>query len=277
MCAVMKSAFTQIWRKIRESILKVFFQDNLHLIGVERGETRCVRHKGAIGQCKQFYVAGCMTAPPQPFRNLSGENVQIRGQAVQNAAFSDAGVPGKGHSLSGNQRFQLLHTSAGHCAGGNHVIPGMGIDLGQAALRLQVTFIHTDDHRNILIACDGSHTVDQKRLRHRNGLGHQQNQIIQIGNCRPDKTIGPRQNLLDHSLPAFHGNGNPITDQRADSLLSESAPGFTFYQSLGGLHIVEPAESLHDPARICHVNCSPVSKSYVILYQSFPSMYTVSS
>ena len=89
----------------------------------------------------------------------------------------------------------------------------MGIDANQILRRIQIALIHAEDHGHFLITGDCRHTVNQKRLCDRIGIGGKNHQCVDIGNRGPNKAITAGMNFLHHSLAPFNADGNHISGQ----------------------------------------------------------------
>ena len=156
-------------------------------------------------------MTGCMAAAAQFLGNFSGGQIQLRGQTVQNAALSHAGVSGKGHQFSGNGLPQLIHALTGFRTGADDSKTCMFIDADQIHCRIQIAFIDTEHYRHILVTGNGRYPVNQVRFRYRIYIGSKHNQRVNIGYRRPDKFILPGQDLFYHTLSPFHGDFHQIS------------------------------------------------------------------
>ena len=192
-------------------------------------------------------MAGGMAATAQSLADLAHRQMQFRQQPIQHAGLPHAGVPGKGIQLSGDggaKRRQSLP-----CLGADtqHRQGGMTIDVIQLVRRVQIALVQTQQHLTALQGGDGGNAVNEIRLRHRDGGGGQDDQLIDIGGGGTGKHIAARLHSLHKALaPAQVADLDPVAHQRAHALPAELSAGAALQHLGSGIYIVETTEGLLD-------------------------------
>ena len=124
----------------------------------------------------------------------------------------------------------------------------MGINPYQLLRPIQVRFVHAKNAFHALVARNGRHPVDKKRLRYGIHIGGKDHQCIHIGHCRADKAVFSGQDLLHHALLSLPGHNGHIPRQRGQPLLSENPPGLAGQCAVRQDHVIKAAEGPNDPA-----------------------------
>ena len=127
MGAIVKLTGPNIPLKIRKGVLKIFLQNDLHLVCIEGGKTRCICNKGILIQSIQLHMPGGMSATPQLFRHFTGRQRKGRTQPVEHTALSHTGISGKSSQLSADQFPEGICSLSRLGAGTDHRETCMGI------------------------------------------------------------------------------------------------------------------------------------------------------
>ena len=149
--------------------------------------------------------------------------------------------------LSGQQSAQFFNALPCFSAGADHRESGVAVNPDQMLSRIQIALVHAQIHRNLLIARNGRHPVNEVRLRDGIDVGCKHHQCVNIGNRRADEVVFPGQDGFHHALSFFHSNFHHVSGKRGIALFSQDAPGAACHQSLRRLHIIEAADGAEDP------------------------------
>ena len=157
--------------------------------------------------------------------------------------FPHAGVAGKGGYLSSNQLPQPVQALAGlgaHLDGGE---PGLLIDGRQILARDQIALVDADDALTAVALGNGRHPVDEKRVGDRDGLGGDDDQLVDVGHRRAVELVLPGQDGLQGPLSVGEGGElHPVPHQRGDLGVAELSPPPAWDDGLAVVHVVEAAE-----------------------------------
>ena len=213
--AVVELAPPQVGGEIREGILKVLLQYNIHLVRIKGREPRSIHHEGLSVQCEQLHMAGGVPPPAQLLGDLAGRQVHSRGQGIEDAALAHAGVAGEGGELALEGFSELLHSRPGLGAGGDHPKAGVTVDPHQLACLIQVRFIDAKKGLYPFVSRNGRHPVDEEGLRNGVHIGGENHQRVHVGYRRTDKAVLSGQDLLDHAFALGFCHGDQVPGQRA--------------------------------------------------------------
>ena len=125
----------------------------------------------------------------------------------------------------------------------------MTIDVIQLVRRVQIALVQTQQHLTALQDGDGGNAVNEIRLRHRDGGGGQDDQLIDIGGGGTGKHIAARFHSLHKAFaPAQVADLDPVAHQRAHALPAELSAGAALQRLGSGIYIVETTEGLLNAA-----------------------------
>ena len=129
----------------------------------------------------------------------------------------------------------------------------MTVDVIQLVRRVQIALVQTQQHLTALQGGDGGNAVNEIRLRHRDGGGSKDDQLIDIGGGGTGKHIAARLHSLHKALAhAQVTDLDPVAHQRAHALPAELSAGAALQRLGSGIYIVETAE--------CLLNATPAQK-----------------
>ena len=109
--------------------------------------------------------------------------------------------------------------------------------------------VRSQQHLTALQGGDGGNAVNEVRLRHRDGGGSQDDQLIDIGGGGTGKHIAARLHSLHKALAhAQVADLDPVAHQRAHTLTAELSAGAALQHLGSGIYIVETTEGLLNAA-----------------------------
>ena len=192
------------------------------------------------------------------------------GQGVQQAGFSHAGVAGEDAQPAAQGLVQLGDALACGGAGPQHRDGGGAVNVVELVRTIQVALVQHHQHLAALQRGDGADAVDEVGIRHRDGGGGDDHQLIHIGGGGPLELAGAGLDGLDDPFsPAQLLDLHPVAHQGAHALLAELAPGAALDDPAAGIHIVEAAEGFLNSAPAqklitCESVASPLIRAYTV-------------
>ena len=211
--------------ELREQLRQLLLGDGLHELQVQGGEAGGIRHVGFIPDGIELHVAGGMAAPAQLLGDRAGLDPQLGAESLENGALAHAGVPRKGHGLSGDQPPQGLDPQAGLGAGADHGEARGPVQLRQGLRGGQIRLIDADQRLHPLAQGQDGHAVDEEGLRHRDRPGGQDHQLVHVGHGGPEKAVSPGQDLCHRSLSrSLRPDLHPVPHQGGFPGFAEFAP-----------------------------------------------------
>ena len=212
-----------------------------------------------------------MPSPAQLVADLSGLQSNARLQRIEDARLAYAGVSGKGRYLARNQLLELVDALSGLGAHFQRLVACPTVEGGQFRSGSQIALVHAHDALAVVSLGNGDDPVDEEGVGYRNGLGCNDDQLVDVGHGGPGKLVFPGQDGVQSSLAVIHGREfHPVPHQRGNFLVAQLASS-----PAGGdgatavVHIVETAQGLKNDS------FHQLSKSTVWSYALAPSIYTV--
>ena len=110
MGTVLKAALAQEGPELHEVLLQLLLVNQLHPLGVERGKARRIDDLRPAGKLVKLHMARCMASSPKRLAHFARLDGYSRVKCVQNARFSNAGIPRYNGEFSLQFRAQPLHS-----------------------------------------------------------------------------------------------------------------------------------------------------------------------
>ena len=223
----------------------MLLQLQVQLLGIKGRKARGVDDIGVLSQGEQLHMAGGVPPPAQGLADLPHRQGKTGVQGVENAGLPHAGVAGEGAELSGQLPAQLVDPLAGDGADPQHPDGGAAVYPVQLLRRVQVALVQAQQHPAVLQGGNGADAVDEIRVRHRQGGGGDDHQLVDVGRRRAVEGVAAGLHRLHKALAAAQlPDLDPVPHQGRQPLPAELAPGPALQGLRPGVHIVKPAEGL---------------------------------
>ena len=185
-----KAAAAYIRDKLREGLRQVLLQLQVQLLGIKGRKARSVDDIGVLPQGKQLHMAGGVPSPAQGLADLPHRQGKTGVQGVENAGLPHTGVAGEGAELPRQLPAQLVDPLAGDSADPQHPDGGAAVYPVQLLRRVQVALVQAQQHPAVLQGGNGADAVDEIRIRHRQGGGGDDHQLVDVGRRRAKSLLG---------------------------------------------------------------------------------------
>ena len=175
-----KAAVVHIRGKLRKRLRQVRLELEIQLLRVERGKARRVDHIGVLPEGEQLDVTRRVPPAAERLAHLADGQRQRRVARVEHARLAHTGVAGEGAEPAVDGRAQPVQPLARLRADAQHRDRRAAVDVIQLLRRGEGALVQTHKHLAALEPRDGAHAVDQVRIRHRDGGGGKDHQLVDV-------------------------------------------------------------------------------------------------
>ena len=205
--------------QLRKTVRKLLRRDLRIGFCFKGRKARRIRNLSAVRQRIQRSFPRCVTASAELLADMRSFQTEPVVQRIQQRRFSDAGIARKRTDFSLQHPVNLLNARRILIIGKQHGKARFPVDC-RIALRVREVELGKYQHRpDLLIHADRKKPVQQQQIRCGIAHGKHKQQLVEIGQRRPDQQILPRMDLRDDVV----FNGHAVAGTRGDPLLAENA------------------------------------------------------
>ena len=170
-----------------------------------------------------------------------------RGEGVQDAAFSHAGIAREAAYLPSQGLPQRRDAVAGCGAHPPDGIARPGVDRREPVPRGEVAFVNNEGRGAAVFLAADRDSVREVRLRHGNGLRYDHHEKIDVCDRRAGKGVFSGQDLRDGpGAVGVYLRRDPVADERRHALAAEPALRPAGELALGAADVIEAAQRADD-------------------------------